>query len=194
MIQCFNESMCLQVRILAIDWSHLEQVNGFSPVWIFSWHFQSTTIFKWLVTFGTGKCPLFFVNPFMLFQRATLAEWLVTFGTCKCFLFFVDPLIFSQRATLAECLVTFQTGKWPLSFVDPFMLFQSTTICKWLVTFETGNWLFSCVDLLMTFSKYHYLKITGHIWHMQMLSFLCGSFNALSKSHSGWMSLHISNR
>ena len=44
--------------------------------------------------------------------------------------------------------------------------FQSTTICKWLVTFGIE----------------------------QMLSSLHGSFNALLKNNSGWMSFHISNR
>ena len=79
-------SCSFRVPLSANDWSHLEQANGFSPVWIFSWRFQSTTICKWLVTFGTGKCSLFIVNPFMLFQSATLAEWSMTkdFLLCEC--------------------------------------------------------------------------------------------------------------
>ena len=108
-------SCSFKVPLSSNDWSHLEQANGFSPVWIFSWRFQSTTICKWLVTFGTGICSLFIVNPFMLFQSASLAE----------------------------CLVTFQTGKW-LTTVWSFHDFQITTICKWLVTFGTGKWSLSC--------------------------------------------------
>ena len=120
---------------------------------------------------GTGKCPLFFVNPFMLFQSASLAEWMVTFGTYK----------------------------WPLSFVETFMLFQSTTNCKWLVTFRTGKWLLSCVDPFMIFksplsvndwshleqadgvfhslSKCHSNRVSCHILNRQVASLLCGTFH-----------------
>ena len=75
--------MLLQFTILLQ--SHLEHVNGFSPVWVLSCTFKLPL---WLKAFLTGKWFLSCVGPFMLIQMSTFLKSLITLGPgrwlCSC--------------------------------------------------------------------------------------------------------------
>ena len=60
--------------------SQLGQGKGFSPVWILSCLFN---VWKWNVTFGASKWPLFCVSHVMFFKITLVFKGLVTFGTGK---------------------------------------------------------------------------------------------------------------
>ena len=59
--------------------SHLEHVNGFSPVCILSCTFKLAVSIRALFTHGTGKWLLSSVGPFMHLQIATLVKSFFTF-------------------------------------------------------------------------------------------------------------------
>ena len=97
------------------DLSHFEQLNGFSPVWILSW------VFKWLDTPNflshfeqlNGLSPVWILS--WLFKRTA---WL---NDLSRFLISVDSFMCLQMNSLIECLVTLWAAKWFLISVYSFM-------------------------------------------------------------------------
>ena len=120
------------------DWSHLEQANGFPPVWILSCSLRMPLQLNVLSYFQQVNC---FSPKWILSWRFKVPLCLNSCQKSKSWWFNLSNIFATFWAgkviLICKWLLTFGAGKWLLSCVYPFMLFQNGTPVECLVIFPT---------------------------------------------------------